>query len=154
MPATSCSMAIPKFWPPVEPNSNSRNSKVSSTWWPDADFPSAPNAARFRGRCGVAATVFPSDEGRKTKWHWALLPAAPTILSVLGGKVRRSGSARHSAFVSFHRRRLPHIYPAGQAFAWVDRHLDSMRHGPAHLRQETIAQIVVDSIRQGAELGH
>src|SRR5712692_3805207 len=71
MPVTWCSMAIPKSWPPERPNSNSRNWNTSSTWWPDADFPNAPNAARIRERCGVVAIVFPSGEGRKTKWHFA-----------------------------------------------------------------------------------
>jgi putative transposase len=82
--------------------------------------------------------------------------------------------------VSFHRRRLPHIYApgqslfvswhlhgslprsayppgkllSGQAFASVDHHLDAAPSGPVYLRQEAVAQIVVDSIRQGAELGH
>ena len=80
-----------------------------------------------------------------------------------------------------HRRRLPHIYPhgaalfltwhlhgsvpasllpppgplsSGQAFVWLDRHLDALRVGPMYLRQPEIAQIVVDSIRRGEELGH
>ena len=94
--------------------------------------------------------------------------------------MRRFGREQHSAFVSFHRRRLPHHYPAdqalfvtwhlhgslpspasppgklpsGQAFAWVDRHLDAAQRGPAYLRQPAIAQLVVDSIRRGVELSH
>ena len=83
--------------------------------------------------------------------------------------------------MTYHRRRLPHIYPegtalfltwhlhgsvptsllrppskltSGEAFLWLDRQLDTMRHGPMYLRQPAIAQIVVDSIHKGAELGH
>ncbi len=78
------------------------------------------------------------------------------------------------------RRRLPHLYPAGQAlfvswhlhgslppsvyppgklltgraFVWVDRHLDAMWCGPAHLRQEPVARLVVAAIHKGVELGH
>src|SRR6266704_7179758 len=75
-----------------------------------------------------------------------------------------------------HRRRLPHIgadgkrlfitwhlygslphalYPppnkqnTGRAFVWMDRYLDSARVGPLYLKQEPIAQLVVDSIRYG-----
>src|SRR4051812_40508156 len=80
-----------------------------------------------------------------------------------------------------HRRRLPHLYPAdtnlfvtwslhgvlppsfsarpgkladGQAFVWMDRQLDTIRSGPMHLRQSAIAQLVVDSIQRGVQLGH
>ncbi|RPI17360.1 MAG: hypothetical protein EHM65_03125, partial [Acidobacteriales bacterium] len=82
--------------------------------------------------------------------------------------------------MSFHRRRLPHIYSSGQslfvswhlhgslphsvyppgkllsgqAFISVDRHLDNAQRGPLFLRQEAVARIVADSIRRGAELGH
>ena len=79
------------------------------------------------------------------------------------------------------RRRLPHIYPEGQwlfvtwhllgslphalyppphkllsgeAFVWMDRHLDSARTGPKYLLQKPIAQIVVDSLYRGVRLGH
>src|SRR5258706_8680832 len=77
--------------------------------------------------------------------------------------------------------RLPHVYPpgrvlfvtwhlhgclpvslapppgklsSGQAFAWMDRHLDTLRKGPLYLRQPAIAEIVVRSIHKGAEIGH
>jgi|CZKN01.1.fsa_nt_gi putative transposase len=77
-----------------------------------------------------------------------------------------------------HHRRLPHIYPegkplfitwhlhgslphssypppgklnAGQAFVWIDRHLDAARSGPLYLKQEPIAQLVIASIRYNAE---
>src|ERR1039458_4156496 len=80
MPATSCSTDIPRFWPPVGPNRNNRSWKTSSTWWPSAGFPSAPNAARIRERCGDVAIAFPSDEGRKTKWHCALVRAASALM--------------------------------------------------------------------------
>jgi putative transposase len=80
-----------------------------------------------------------------------------------------------------HRRRLPHVYPesadlfvtwslhgvlppsfsvrpsnlsGGHAFVWMDRHLDNARSGQMYLRQPAIAQLVVDSIRKGVELGH
>jgi hypothetical protein len=79
------------------------------------------------------------------------------------------------------RRRLPHLYPdsaslfvtwslhgvlppsfsarpgklaGGQAFVWMDRHLDSARAGPMYLRQPAIAQLVVESIRKGEQLDH
>ena len=80
-----------------------------------------------------------------------------------------------------HRRRLPHAYPdntplfltwhlhgsvtasllpppgsltPGQASVWLDRQLDTARKGPMYLRQPQIAEIVVASIRKGAELEH
>jgi REP element-mobilizing transposase RayT len=83
--------------------------------------------------------------------------------------------------VDIPRRRLPHIYrqgerlfvtfrlqgvlppahfappakaTAGQAFVYMDRYLDAARRGPAHLRRPEIAQIVVDSIHKGVQLGH
>src|SRR6266567_8710308 len=40
---------------------------------------------------------------------------------------------------------------AGQAFVWMDRYLDSGRVGPLYLKQQPIAQLVVDSIRYGAQ---
>ncbi len=36
----------------------------------------------------------------------------------------------------------------------MDRYLDTTRQGPMYLRQERIAQIVVDSLGRGVELGH
>jgi putative transposase len=78
-------------------------------------------------------------------------------------------------------RRLPHSYPqgrwlfitwtlhgsfpaskfrpaakatSGEAFASIDRYLDNTRTGPQFLRQANIAQLVVDSLHRGAELGH
>jgi REP element-mobilizing transposase RayT len=83
--------------------------------------------------------------------------------------------------MSPHRRRLPHLYPeggplfltwhlhgsvpasllvppgpltSGEAFVWLDRQLDTLRHGPMYLRHPDIARIVVGSIRKGVELGH
>jgi len=80
-----------------------------------------------------------------------------------------------------HRRRLPHLYPEGkalfltwhlhgsmpstllpppgpltpgQAFVWLDRHLDNPRRGPMFLSQLEVAEIVLRSIRKGVELGH
>ena len=78
------------------------------------------------------------------------------------------------------RRRLPHIYPegaalfvtfhlhgslphnlrpptplkSGEAFVWLDRQMDNPRRGPLFLKQPEIAQIVVNSLHKGAELGH
>jgi putative transposase len=79
------------------------------------------------------------------------------------------------------RRRLPHSYPkgrwlfitwtlhgsfpagrfpppakaaSGEAFAWIDRYLDNIRTGPQLLQQATIAQLVVDSLYRGSDLGH
>jgi len=43
---------------------------------------------------------------------------------------------------------------SGEAFAWMDRYLDEARTGPMLLGQEEIAEVVVDSLRKGAELGH
>ena len=74
------------------------------------------------------------------------------------------------------RRRLPHIYSendwlfvtwhlhgsvprglypppdkasAGKAFVWMDRYLDTTRHGPMFLRQPEVASLVVKVLRQG-----
>jgi REP element-mobilizing transposase RayT len=79
------------------------------------------------------------------------------------------------------RRRLPHFHPEnkqlfvtwslhgvlppsfsarpgklskGEAFVWMDRHLDTPRTGPAWLRQPAVAQLVVDSIEKGVHLAH
>jgi putative transposase len=78
------------------------------------------------------------------------------------------------------RRRLPHIYPkgvplfvtwhlhgslphnlhppgtltSGEAFVWLDRHMDNPKQGPLYLQPPEIAKIVVASIRKGVELGH
>src|SRR5215831_11119929 len=80
-----------------------------------------------------------------------------------------------------YRRRLPHIHPdgswifltwhlhgalpqsrypppgklsAGQAFVWIDRYLDTTRDGPHYLKRPEIAQIVVDALHEGMNLGH
>jgi len=78
------------------------------------------------------------------------------------------------------RRRLPHRYPegkwlfvtwhlhgslptglypppgirAGQAFVWMDRYMDTTRHGPMYLCRPEIASIVASSLKRGVELGH
>jgi len=78
------------------------------------------------------------------------------------------------------RRRLPHIYPkgvplfvtwhlhgsvphnlhppgtltSGEAFVWLDRHVDNPKQGPMYLQQPEFAKIVVASIHKGVELGH
>ncbi|MGA2589475.1 MAG: hypothetical protein ABSH32_06145 [Bryobacteraceae bacterium] len=77
-------------------------------------------------------------------------------------------------------RRLPHQYPegkwlfvtwhlhgslpvdmypppgirAGQAFVWMDRYMDTTRHGPMYLRRPEIACVVQASLQRGVELGH
>ena len=78
-------------------------------------------------------------------------------------------------------RRLPHLYPqgrwlfltwhlhgsirpyhfpppgktsAGRIFVWLDRQLDTARTGPMFLRQDAIANVVVESLHRGEELGH
>jgi len=48
----------------------------------------------------------------------------------------------------------PHKASAGQAFVWLDRQLDMARAGPMFLRQGAIANLVVESLHRGAELGH
>jgi REP element-mobilizing transposase RayT len=48
----------------------------------------------------------------------------------------------------------PHKASAGEAFVWLDRQLDMAHTGPLFLRQDAIANIVVESLHRGAELGH
>jgi len=48
----------------------------------------------------------------------------------------------------------PGLLPSGKAFVWMDRRLDAGAHGPTHLARPEFAQLVVDSIRRGEELGH
>jgi hypothetical protein len=43
---------------------------------------------------------------------------------------------------------------SGEAFAWIDRYLDNTRTGPQYLRQPSIAQVVIDSLFRGIDLGH
>ena len=44
---------------------------------------------------------------------------------------------------------------SGEAFVWMDRHLDATRNGPLFLRRTEIAELVEGAIlRGGAELGH
>ena len=77
------------------------------------------------------------------------------------------------------RRRLPHVYPegrwlfltwhlegclplglyptpghlkGGEAFAWMDRFLDSAKHGPCYLRQTAVAEVVRDALWKGRDL--
>jgi len=47
----------------------------------------------------------------------------------------------------------PHISSAGQAFVWMDRYLDGSPSGPVFLRQPAIAELVVESLFRGLELG-
>jgi putative transposase len=83
--------------------------------------------------------------------------------------------------MSFQRRRLPHQYPdgemlfitfhlhgslphgryppphktsSGKAFVWMDQYLDSTRTGPMYLGQPAVAQVIVNSILRGSEIGH
>ena len=48
----------------------------------------------------------------------------------------------------------PHKASAGRAFVWLDHQLDVARAGPMFLRQDAIANLVVESLHRGAELGH
>jgi REP element-mobilizing transposase RayT len=48
----------------------------------------------------------------------------------------------------------PHKALAGRAFVWLDRQLDMARAGPMFLRRDAIANLVVESLHRGAELGH
>jgi REP element-mobilizing transposase RayT len=77
--------------------------------------------------------------------------------------------------------RLPHVYPeskwlfltwslhgvlrpaqfppaqkvsAGQAFVYMDRYLDRARSGPMFLRQQSIAELFLNSLFRGAAIGH
>jgi putative DNA methylase len=43
---------------------------------------------------------------------------------------------------------------SGQAFVYMDRYLDTTRTGPMYLRQPKIAEIVVDTVKNGVPLGH
>jgi putative transposase len=88
------------------------------------------------------------------------------------------GDVERLIVVEHHHRRLPHEYPggkllfltwhlygslphnlypppqklnAGQAFVWMDRHLDAARSGPRYLQEEAIATIVQDAIHYGAQ---
>src|ERR1700724_3592666 len=82
--------------------------------------------------------------------------------------------------MSFYRRRLPHIHPAGKwlfvtwhldgslpqalfpppgkstdgrVFVWMDRYLDTTRKGPQYLVRPEIAARVARSIQRGVSLG-
>jgi len=48
----------------------------------------------------------------------------------------------------------PEKVSSGQAFVWIDRFLDTTRKGPLFLFREDIAQVVVNSLQKGEQLGH
>jgi REP-associated tyrosine transposase len=48
----------------------------------------------------------------------------------------------------------PGKLPAGQAFVYMDRYLDTTRQGPLYLRMPEIARIMVQSLQAGQSLGH
>jgi REP element-mobilizing transposase RayT len=48
----------------------------------------------------------------------------------------------------------PGLLKSGDAFVWLDRQMDSPRTGPLFLKQPEIAQMVVNSLHRGVELGH
>ena len=49
----------------------------------------------------------------------------------------------------------PRKLNSGRAFVWMDRYLDTTRHGPLYLGNEAVARTLVTSIRRGAaDLGH
>src|SRR5439155_23599713 len=75
MPVTSSWMVILAFCAPPPRSNNKPNWTESSTWSANADCPNAPNDVRIRGWFGAPAFDIPYDEGRKTKWHWARVPA-------------------------------------------------------------------------------
>jgi len=87
--------------------------------------------------------------------------------------LRFSGRTRHYHRMAFYERRLPHWHPpgkdvfvtwrlhgtlprnrfippggfsSGQAFAWIDRYLDSAAYGPSWLRTPEIAKSVASAI--------
>jgi len=43
---------------------------------------------------------------------------------------------------------------AGRAFVWMDRYLDTARHGPGFLRRPEVAGLVTEALRRGVELGY
>jgi len=94
--------------------------------------------------------------------------------------MRVPGRARHYLGMEETRRRLPHHYPEDrwlfltwhlhgslphglypapgnlkgrEAFAWIDRCLDSARHGPSYLRQEDVARVVLNVLRKDRDRG-
>ena len=48
----------------------------------------------------------------------------------------------------------PHKLSSGAAFVWMDKYLDSTQTGPRYLAQESLARVVVASLRRGVVLGH
>src|ERR1017187_5921580 len=157
MPATSCSTDIPRFWPPVGPNRNNRSWKTSSTWWPSAGFPSAPNAARIRERCGDVAIAFPSDEGRKTKWHCALVRAVSRLISTLlpgPGVGMSADAARKSACATSEEcapgiALLDHLFLAKPVDKKVADHTDLVRELEAGGTQVLVGRLI-----GGGEIAH
>lgn len=45
---------------------------------------------------------------------------------------------------------VPHNLSAGQAFVWIDRYLDTTRHGPRWMKMDGVARVVVEGIRFAA----
>jgi putative transposase len=109
----------------------------------------------------------------------ALLRAASPLMATPGRLETFSREFTHSRMQT--RRRLPHVYlegrwlfvtfglhgslpesryprpskaSAGAAFVWIDRQLDTARRGPMYLRQKSIAQVVIESLHRGVDLGH
>jgi hypothetical protein len=48
----------------------------------------------------------------------------------------------------------PHKLSSGEAFVWMDRYLDVARTGPLFLKNENVAQLIIDSLFKGEELAH
>jgi putative transposase len=111
----------------------------------------------------------------------AFLPAAPRFVSALFKLENLLHPRPLLIQMQEFRRRLPHQHPegkwlfitwhlhgsipqamypppnklsSGQAFAWIDRYLDSQRCGPTYLTQEPIARLLVDSLHRGVLLGN
>src|ERR1035437_7562650 len=85
MPATSCWMAIPKFWPLPQPGNSSGNSNASWTWWPAANSPNAPNDDPIHAKYGAAAPGSQADKRRKlSDIGLPAWPTAPAVVPLLG----------------------------------------------------------------------
>ncbi len=113
-----------------------------------------------------------SSKVGRTPWS----AADPQVGSCLGSRIPES--VQHYFYVTFYRRRLPHLYSqgqpvfitwrlydslppnrhfpptftSGQAFAAMDRLLDAASTGKVYLRQPDIANMVVEAIHYNADV--
>jgi REP element-mobilizing transposase RayT len=58
------------------------------------------------------------------------------------------GSLPHNRFPP------PNAFSAGRAFVWMDRYLDQASFGPAWLKREEIARLMVDALSYGTDQLH